>query len=185
MHGSAPWKTEETIVGWPRLLVLSVLSRSDSPDLVAVFHPPHPPTHRGTKKNQKPSLTPPPNERRLPRRFCTPRWKRRARSKSPPTGRFLRSRCRGWHCGQSLNCNSDDIGGHPRFPGSREWVVPSAPTTDWLQLVNQPQPEAEAALRCCVNRGRPFGDLNWVTDAAKRLGLESTVQPPGRPKKQS
>src|SRR5208337_51991 len=29
MHGSAPWKTEETIVGWPRLL------RSDSPDLVA------------------------------------------------------------------------------------------------------------------------------------------------------
>ena len=39
MHGSAPWKTEETIVGLPRLLVLSALSRSDSPDLVAVtFH---------------------------------------------------------------------------------------------------------------------------------------------------
>src|SRR5271157_2315687 len=39
MHGSAPWETEETIVGLPRLLVLSVLSRSDSPDLVAVtFH---------------------------------------------------------------------------------------------------------------------------------------------------
>jgi len=27
MHGSAPWKTEETIVGLPRLLVLSVFSR--------------------------------------------------------------------------------------------------------------------------------------------------------------
>src|SRR5208337_1430468 len=39
MHGSAPWKTEETIVVLPRLLVLSVFSRSDSPDLVAViFH---------------------------------------------------------------------------------------------------------------------------------------------------
>src|SRR5271157_3165147 len=39
MHGSAPWKTEETIVGLPRLLVLSVFSRTDSPDLVAVtFH---------------------------------------------------------------------------------------------------------------------------------------------------
>ena len=39
MHGSAPWKTEETIVGLPRLLVRSVFSRSDSPDLVAVtFH---------------------------------------------------------------------------------------------------------------------------------------------------
>src|SRR5271157_3839169 len=36
MHGSAPWKTEETIVGLTRLLVLSVFSRSDSPDLVAV-----------------------------------------------------------------------------------------------------------------------------------------------------
>ncbi len=41
MHGSAPWKTEETIVGLPRLLVLSVFSSSDSPDLVAVtFHLP-------------------------------------------------------------------------------------------------------------------------------------------------
>ena len=27
MHGLAPWKTEETIVGLPRLLVLSVFSR--------------------------------------------------------------------------------------------------------------------------------------------------------------
>jgi hypothetical protein len=40
-------------------------------------------------------------------------------------------------------------------------------------------------LRCCVNRGRPFGDPNWVTDTAKRLGLESTIRPCGRPKKQS
>ena len=36
MDDSAPWKAEETIVSWPRLLVLSVPSRSDSPDLVAV-----------------------------------------------------------------------------------------------------------------------------------------------------
>ena len=27
------------------------------------------------------------------------------------------------------------------------------------------------ALRCCVNRGRPFGDPNWVTDTAERLEL--------------
>src|SRR5271157_2333296 len=63
-----------------------------------------------------------------------------------------------------------DIGGHPRFPGTREWVAPSAPPTDWLQIVNQPQTEAQAALPCCVNRGRPFGDPNWVTDTAKRTG---------------
>jgi len=65
---------------------------------------------------------------------------------------------------------------HPRFPGTREWVAPSAPPTDWLHLVNQPQTEAEvAALRRCANRSRPFGDPNWVTDTVKRLGLECTV----------
>src|SRR5271166_3543031 len=32
---------------------------------------------------------------------------------------------------------------------------------------------------------RPFGDPDWVTDTAKRLGLECTVRPRGRPKKQS
>jgi len=58
--------------------------------------------------------------------------------------------------------------------------------TDWLQLVNQPQTEAEVeALRRCVNRGRLVGDHNWVTDTAERLGLEWTIRPRGRPKKQS
>ena len=42
---------------------------------------------------------------------------------------------------------------------------------DWVQMANQPQTEAELeALRCCVNRGRPFDGLNWVTDTAKRWG---------------
>ncbi len=72
----------------------------------------------------------------------------------------------------------------PAFPILSTWPLPRP--TDWLHLVNQPQTEAEvAALRCCVNRGRPFGDPNWVTDAAKRLGLECAVRPRGRPKKQS
>src|SRR5208337_4598551 len=58
------------------------------------------------------------------------------------------------------------------FPRYQRVGAPSAPPTDWLQLVNQPQTEAEVAvLRCCVNRGRPFGDPNWVTDTAERLGL--------------
>ena len=72
----------------------------------------------------------------------------------------------------------------PAFPILSTWPLPRP--TDWLQIVNQPQTEAEvAALRCCVNRGRPFGDPNWVTDTAKRLGLESTIRPRGRAKKQS
>ena len=53
-------------------------------------------------------------------------------------------------------------------------------------IVNQPRTDAElAALRCCVIRGRPFGDPNWVTDTAKRLGLEWTLRPRGRLKKQA
>ena len=72
----------------------------------------------------------------------------------------------------------------PAFPILSTWPLPRP--TDWLQIVNQPQTEAEvAALRCCVNRGRPFGDPKWVTDTAKRLGLEWTIRPRGRPKKQS
>ena len=47
----------------------------------------------------------------------------------------------------------------PAFPILSTWPLPRP--TDWLQIVNQPQTEAEvAALRCCVNRGRPFGDPN-------------------------
>jgi hypothetical protein len=57
-------------------------------------------------------------------------------------------------------------------------MAPSASPTDWLQLVNQPQTEAEvAALRCCINRGRPFGDPNRVTDTAKRLGSNARFGP--------
>ena len=67
----------------------------------------------------------------------------------------------------------------PAFPILSTWPLPRP--TDWLQMVNQPQTEAEvAALRCCVNRSRPFGDPNWVADP-KRLGLECTIRPRGPP----
>src|SRR5208337_3520415 len=78
-----------------------------------------------------------------------------------------------------------DIGDHPRFPCTREWVALSAPPTDWLQLANQPQTEAEvAALRCRVNRGRPFGDPNWIWWLSPfhlcHLSTSVTFPPPGR-----
>ena len=53
----------------------------------------------------------------------------------------------------------------------------------WVTLVNEPEPKAALeALRRSVNRGRPFGAEAWVTRIAKRLGLESTLRPRGRPK---
>jgi putative transposase len=54
----------------------------------------------------------------------------------------------------------------------------------WLQYVNQPQSEAElAAIRRSVERGQPYGDDAWVRATAARLGLESSLRPRGRPKK--
>jgi putative transposase len=55
---------------------------------------------------------------------------------------------------------------------------------DWLRIVNRPQRQGELeALRRCVVRGRPFGGEVWVARTARRLGLLSTLQPRGRPRK--
>lgn len=39
------------------------------------------------------------------------------------------------------------------------------------------------AIRLCINRGRSFESVSWRDDIAERLGLESTLRPRGRPKK--
>jgi putative transposase len=71
----------------------------------------------------------------------------------------------------------------PAFPILSPW--PLLRPADWVQIVNQPQTEAELeVLRCCVNRGRPFGDPAWVAGTAKQMGLEWTLRPRGRPRKQ-
>jgi len=54
---------------------------------------------------------------------------------------------------------------------------------NWVARVNQPETVAElAALRTSVQRGRPFGTEAWVRRTAKRLDLEPTLRPRGRPK---
>jgi len=57
---------------------------------------------------------------------------------------------------------------------------------NWVEEVNSPQTEAElSALRRSVNRGCPFGEAFWSEQMVRRLGLESTLRPQGRPKKQN
>ncbi len=52
-------------------------------------------------------------------------------------------------------------------------------------LVNKPPTEKEAkAIQQCIKRGSPFGDPTWATQSAARLGLESTMRPRGRPRKE-
>jgi putative transposase len=61
---------------------------------------------------------------------------------------------------------------------------PVARGADWVRRVNDVQTEAELeALRRSVARGRPYGPEGWVENVAGRLGLRSTLRPPGRPRK--
>jgi len=55
---------------------------------------------------------------------------------------------------------------------------------DWLRRLNRPQTKAELeALHRALRRGQPFGSQAWCEQIVRRLGLESTIRPPGRPKK--
>jgi putative transposase len=61
------------------------------------------------------------------------------------------------------------------------WPVPEP--ADWLAWVQAAQTEAELeALRRSVVRGSPFGTPAWQQRTVKRLGLEWTVRPRGRPR---
>ncbi|HLN30556.1 MAG TPA: transposase [Gemmataceae bacterium] len=63
---------------------------------------------------------------------------------------------------------------------------PLAEPSNWLQEVDRAQSEAELeALRRCVQRGQPYGPESWSKRVAKRLGLESTFRPRGRPAKRA
>ena len=57
---------------------------------------------------------------------------------------------------------------------------------DWLRRVNAAEARAELeALRLSAARGRPFGDAAWTERMLRRLGLENTVRPRGRPRKET
>lgn len=63
------------------------------------------------------------------------------------------------------------------------WPVPMP--RDWLARVNQAPGEGElSALRRSIARGTPYGDIAWVERIAGRLGLECSLRPRGRPRKQ-
>jgi putative transposase len=74
---------------------------------------------------------------------------------------------------------------HPGEPLGKllcdDW--PAARPADWLRWVQEPQTVKEVeALRTSVERGRPYGEERWQATIAKRLELESSLRPPGRPK---
>jgi putative transposase len=61
---------------------------------------------------------------------------------------------------------------------------PTPPPRNWVTAVNRAETAAELeALRQCVARGRPYGGLTWLARTVRRLGLENTLRPRGRPRK--
>lgn len=56
--------------------------------------------------------------------------------------------------------------------------------SDWIDFVNEPMTDAEIeACRESARKGRPFGGEAWTKSAAEKLGLQATLRPRGRPRK--
>lgn len=63
-----------------------------------------------------------------------------------------------------------------------EWPVERP--RNWRWVVNQPEGEAELqALHRSIAKGQPFGNKDWISKTARRLGLENTLRTRGRPRK--
>src|SRR5262245_61428683 len=57
---------------------------------------------------------------------------------------------------------------------------------DWLAQVQEPATEAEwARLQESLKRRRPFGGDAWIESTARKLGLQATLRPVGRPRKKA
>jgi len=55
---------------------------------------------------------------------------------------------------------------------------------NWIECVNEPDKASELDdLRSSAQRGRPFGNEDWMIKTAKQLGLEATMHTRGRPKR--
>ena len=64
------------------------------------------------------------------------------------------------------------------------WPLPRPQA--WVEWTNEPQTGAELeALRRCVARGQPYGSESWVQRITRRLSLEGTLRPRGRPRRAS
>jgi len=62
-----------------------------------------------------------------------------------------------------------------------EWPVDRP--TNWADLVNRPQTQAEeAAIQTSIARGRPLGHPAWLKQTISRYDLQNTLRPRGRQK---
>ena len=63
-----------------------------------------------------------------------------------------------------------------------KWPISRRP--NWVRWVSEPlTPKEQKRLQWSIQRGAPFGEETWVESTARKLDLESTMRPRGRPKK--
>jgi len=88
--------------------------------------------------------------------------------------------CGAWH-GETVICRT--LGVKKR---TRPAFFPPVPVPrNWVARVDKPQDEKElATLRPSRYRGKPYGEPDWAISTAHRLGIESSLRPVGRPKKE-
>jgi putative transposase len=68
------------------------------------------------------------------------------------------------------------------LPSLSEWPIDRP--RNWVARVNSALSSAEEeAVRRSMQRGQPFGESEWQSTIAARLGLESSFRPRGRPRK--
>ena len=57
---------------------------------------------------------------------------------------------------------------------------------EWTELVNEPlDPVQRQRIKSSLERGRPLGEPQWAQSIARRLGLQFTLNPRGRPPKKA
>ncbi len=75
----------------------------------------------------------------------------------------------------------------PTARSGPEGLLPEGPLAKfrgWTNYVNGVETEAElAALRKSIARGTPYGEGDWQHKTARKLGLESSLRPRGRPRR--
>jgi putative transposase len=63
--------------------------------------------------------------------------------------------------------------------------VPVELPKEWSKMVNESISKKELEeVRQSVSRQSPYGDSLWQAHVSKTLGLESTVRPRGRPRRE-
>jgi len=61
---------------------------------------------------------------------------------------------------------------------------PADRPADWARRVEEPLTRKELEkVEASLKRGRPLGDEGWMSRTVRKLGLEHTVRPAGRPRK--